>query len=121
MFCNKCGSEIPADSKFCVKCGTKAETTQPVQQYVQTKTAGASDNSKQAKNSDGIAAIVFGILGLVGCMGFGIIFDIIAIILGIRGKKKAAEVGVGEGASIAGLILGIIGALIFIIMFLIQM
>ena len=35
MFCNKCGNEIPTDSTFCVKCGAKLETAQPIQNYSQ--------------------------------------------------------------------------------------
>ena len=46
MFCNKCGSEIPADSSFCVKCGAKAERSAMQTQSYNTVT----DNSSKSDN-----------------------------------------------------------------------
>ena len=31
MQCSKCGIDLPADSKFCIQCGTRIETTEEVE------------------------------------------------------------------------------------------
>jgi len=108
MFCEKCGNQIPDGSAFCVKCGAKNESSQP-------SSVNVANNGEKAKNGDSVAALVFGILGMINLMGFGIVFDIVAITLGVRGLKKADESGVGKGISIAGMACGIIGAVIFLI------
>jgi len=30
MFCEKCGSKLPENAKFCAGCGAKAELAQPI-------------------------------------------------------------------------------------------
>ncbi len=35
MFCEKCGSQMPDDSKFCLNCGAQNEVAQPVQDVEQ--------------------------------------------------------------------------------------
>ena len=114
MFCNKCGSEIPSDSKFCVKCGTSAETE--VQFVQHNTTAAASDNSKKVANKEAIAALIDGVLGILCCAGYvGIIFAIIAVWRSRRGKKIAEEIGYGEQMSTAGFVLGIAGIVLSVI------
>ncbi len=59
----------------------------------------------------GVAALVLGILGLLlsflGPIGFiGAIFGLIALALGILGRKGAAEAGQPTGTATAGLVLG---------------
>ena len=64
-----------------------------------------------------IAALVLGIVGLVlsciPCTGpFGLLLTIPGIVFGVLGIKKAKTTNQGKGASIAGLVCGIIGSLI---------
>ncbi len=66
-----------------------------------------------------VAALVLGIWSIVGlCIPYlGItapIGAIIAIILGVMGKKKAKNAGAPAGMGTAGLVLGIVGLAIFI-------
>lgn len=60
-----------------------------------------------ASNGPATTSMILGIISLV-CLG--IVTGIPAIIFGVIGKKKAAEMnGEGSGQAIAGLVLGIIG------------
>jgi hypothetical protein len=63
-----------------------------------------------------IAALVLGILTFV-CLGP--IAGILAIIFGILGMKKAAEIGNGRGMAIAGIVLGAVGTVVSIIVLII--
>ena len=66
----------------------------------------------QPNNGLAIAALILGILTFV-CLGP--LAGIAAVICGFLGLKKAGEIGSGRGMSIAGIILGIVGTLIFVI------
>ena len=99
MFCEKCGSEIPENSAFCVKCGAKNINLQTPSNKVQ-----------EVKNNDGIASIVVGILGLFfDSYIFLPILSTVAVCIGIRGAKKSEKNDKGEGTSIAGLTIGVVG------------
>jgi hypothetical protein len=63
-------------------------------------------------NGLAIAALILGILTFV-CLGP--LAGIAAVILGFLGLKKASEIGTGRGMSLAGIILGIVGSLIWVI------
>ena len=63
-----------------------------------------------------IAALVLGILTFV-CLGP--IAGILAIVFGFLGMKKANETGTGKGMSIAGIVLGIVGTVLSIILFIV--
>lgn len=64
-------------------------------------------------NGLAIGALVCGIIALISFWTIfgGIVFGLIALILGIMGRKKANENGVGGGMAIAGLVMGILGLL----------
>jgi hypothetical protein len=72
----------------------------------------------QQTNGLAITALVLGIVGILGniCC-FGGILSPVAIVLGFMGRKKAdgsgGQVG-GRGLAQAGMILGIIGTVIFL-------
>lgn len=61
-------------------------------------------------NGLAIAAMVLGIIGLVGLCFWpvGLPCAILALIFGIISRKKAKETGVGGGMATAGFVLGII-------------
>lgn len=67
-----------------------------------------------------IAALVLGILGIVGgfipvvCY-FTTICAILGIIFGVMGRKKAAAAGAPMGFATAGLVLGIVGTAVAVI------
>ncbi len=69
-----------------------------------------------------VAALVLGILSLLGAFfcGSGVLFGIIAVVLGFLGMKKANELP-GQpqrGLAIAGIVTGAIGTIISIIVIL---
>ncbi len=64
-----------------------------------------------------IAALVCGILGIVGSFipvvcYFTFVLAILGIVFGVKARKQAAETGEGKGLATAGLILGIIGTVV---------
>jgi hypothetical protein len=63
-------------------------------------------------NGLAVAALVLGILTFV-CLGP--IAGIAAVVLGILGVNKAKETGTGKGMAIAGIVLGIVGTIVFVI------
>lgn len=77
-----------------------------------------------AENGMGTAALVLGILGLVGlcAWGFGIIASILAIIFGKIGMNKASQGRATNGGSAkAGLVMGIIGVSLFVVGFVLML
>ena len=62
----------------------------------------------------GIAALVLGIIGVLGCCSF--ILPVLAIIFGWLGMQRAqAGLATNKGMAMAGLILGIVGVVISVI------
>lgn len=69
-----------------------------------------------------VAALVLGILGtlfsLTGWLFWiGVPLSVVALVLGILGRKQAANEGRGTGMATAGLVLGIIGAALGLLVF----
>lgn len=68
----------------------------------------------QETNKMSIAALVCGILGIVGSFipvisYFTLVLAILGIVFGAKGMKIAKATGQGQGLATAGLVLGIIG------------
>lgn len=77
--------------------------------YGQPQHAGPQRTSGKA-----IAALVCGILNIVGCSGI-IVMTVLAIVFGVQGRNEVdASNGyvTGRGMATAGLVLGIIGAVL---------
>ena len=110
MFCPKCGAENPEVSSFCQKCGaalaqpTPAPAPTPQQPVVM-----------QAGRTSGMAitSLVLGIVGLL--------FNPLSVLAVIFGAVALSQIGKdptlkGKGMAMAGLILGIVIAAIWIIL-----
>lgn len=70
---------------------------------------------EKKSNGMAVAALVCGILGIIGSFlpivcYFTTILAILGIIFGVKGKKFAAANNTSSGLATAGLVLGIIGA-----------
>lgn len=75
------------------------------------------NNPQQPKQTNGmaIAALVCGIVGVVGCfLGYfafvSLILSVVGIVLGVKGMNIAKTTGTGHGLAVAGLVCGIVGA-----------
>ena len=79
--------------------------------------AGYGAPAAQPRNGFGVAALVLGLLALVSSWTIigGIVFGILAVIFGVlgRGRVRRGEATNG-GFSVAGIVLGAVGALIAI-------
>jgi hypothetical protein len=64
--------------------------------------------------SNGLALFAL-ILGILAVLCLGPFAGVVAIVLGMLGLKKASEIGVGRGQSIAGIVLGGIGTVLWVI------
>ena len=100
-----------------------APTYQQVQQtsYTQGSYAGQTSYSAYQAGTSGSAVNGFGIAALVlGIASFFLDFlifipSILAVVFGCLGIVKGNSQGTGKGMAIAGLVLGIVAALIYII------
>ena len=92
-FCRKCGTDIK-DANFCPACGEPANPpAAPAAAPAPAATGytgGYSEYYPELKlySSRALQIFVFGILSLICCMGIGLIFEIICIV--ISSKMKTA-------------------------------
>ena len=87
------------------------------QQYQQPHGQGYGPSPQQASNGLGVAALVVGILALLAFWVpfLGVILGIVALVLGIIGRKRAKSGEASNGGmALAGIITGIVGAVLSI-------
>jgi hypothetical protein len=124
-FCPECGSQVDPDSRFCSNCGYELNefipssvesNIPPPVQYVSSIPQNIASQSQvqpryyQPSDTNGIVALIFGILGI--CI-LPIIGSIIAIIFGSMARSRDKDSVTGK----VGLILGVLGILCWIIYF----
>ena len=92
-FCRNCGYDV-GDAKFCPSCGTSTSGTETAADTAATTTTatvggGFSEYYPELSlyHSRATKILVFGILSIIFCMGIGLIFEIITIILSAKIKN----------------------------------
>ncbi len=68
---------------------------------------------QRSSNGLAIAALILGILALLSCWTVvgGIVFGLVAIVLGLFGVRRSRTTNSGSGMAIGGVILGVLGLL----------
>ncbi len=110
MFCNKCGTQLDDDAKFCPNCGTDTTDTTANAPTPEYTTYADVPPTPQVSATP---ILVFGILSLYLGTIFGIIFGKIA-------QNKAAEYQAITGCELSGIakvgrILGKVGFIVGIV------
>ena len=85
MFCQKCGKEINDSAAFCSQCGTAVLSTSQLDiNHVSKSTNNHSEFYPiLCERSHKITTYyVFSLISLITCMGVGLIFSIIAYVIG---------------------------------------
>lgn len=124
-YCPQCGTKIVETWNVCPNCGhnlkperayqhsTQAQVQIPSQTYSQQKPQHQPyDYRPRSNNTNGIIALIFGLLGLFSVVP--VVGSILGIVFGAIGRKKDD----GPKMAIAGLVLGIIGIVIWITFYL---
>ena len=116
MLCEKCGSQLNDNSRFCPNCGA------PIPGEEQNVTPTSTYEGPMGNPGP---VLVWGILGLSFACSFflsflGIIFSVIGLkkanqFASFTGGAYSKQASIGRGLSKAGLIVGIILTVLFVI------
>jgi predicted RNA-binding Zn-ribbon protein involved in translation (DUF1610 family) len=116
MLCEKCGSQLNDNSRFCPNCGAPI----PGEEQFVTQTS-----TYEGPMGNPGPVLVWGILGLAFACSFflsflGIIFSVIGLkkanqFASFTGGAYSKQASIGRGLSKAGLIVGIILTVFFVI------
>jgi len=107
MFCTKCGQEINENAIICPHCGVATD------KYMVT--ANPSQNTESKLNGLALAGMICAIVGIIGGDYLFCIPSIVGLILSIVGMVKVKEFKSGYGFALAGIIVGAVGLLIWLI------
>lgn len=101
--CDKCGSEVDSNVKFCPNCGAKIEPTEKAER-VEVVEATVKDNSDNKVNNTEIGYNVMSIVGFVlsfiPITKFRLVALVISIIALVQISKTKEK---GKGLAIAGI------------------
>jgi len=121
-FCTQCGTKIVASWNVCPNCGHQLNSKHIYQQQTQVQVPIQTPSQLQTpyqpynyrprnNNTNGLVALIFGLLGLFSVIP--IVGSIIGIVLGAVGKTKDEDPRMAK----AGLVLGVIGIVIWIALY----
>jgi len=108
MFCKKCGQEINDNAVICPHCGVATDN------YMKPANP-SSTNGGQKLNGLALAGMICAIVGIIGGDYLFCIPSIVGLILSIVGMVKVKELKSGYGFALAGIIVGAIGLLIWLL------
>ena len=109
-FCSNCGAEVSDGFAFCEKCGTPVQA--PENQAPSYNAPQYAPSAKQDSNGMAIGGFVCSLVGFLCCQ----LVTPVGLILSIIGLSKAKQMnGNGKGLAIAGIIIGAIGVVVFIL------
>ena len=127
-FCPQCGTKIVSSWNVCPNCGHNLKSELVNQQPTQVQSPKETysqqkpqyqprqyqpyGNRSRSNNTNGIVALIFGLLGLFGVIP--VVGSIIGIALGAIGKSKDDDPRMAK----AGLIISIIGIVVWIAFYL---
>ena len=102
-FCTSCGKEVPNGAAVCPNCGTAVDN-------------GAVNNVAPAKKTNGlaIAGFVVSLVSLLCCGACSVVGLVLSIVGLVQAKKYD---GNGKGMAIAGIIIGAIAIVLWIVFF----
>ena len=109
IYCPKCGAPNEGGSQFCNKCGTQLEQITPPMPSAQTN---IGVQGTKHKSGYATASLVLALVGIIinPCLIFAIIYGAIAL-----NKMKKDPNLEGRGQALAGLWIGIIGLILWIL------
>jgi uncharacterized membrane protein YvbJ len=109
IYCSKCGAPNEGGSQFCNKCGAQLEQATPPIASAQTNIAVQGTKHKSGYAA---ASLVLALVGIIinPCLIFAIIFGAMAL-----NKMKNDPNLEGRGQALAGLWIGIIGLILWIL------
>ena len=122
-FCPQCGTKIVPSWNVCPNCGHHLKSEPVNQQPIQAQSPKETYSQQKpqyqpygyhprSNNTNGIVALIFGLLGLFGVIP--VVGSIVGIVLGAIGKSKDDDPRMAK----AGLIIGIIGIVVWITFYL---
>ncbi|MDE7082810.1 MAG: DUF4190 domain-containing protein [Clostridia bacterium] len=107
MFCKHCGKEVNENAIICPECGV------PTDNYAAVATPSKTTDNKF--NGFALAGMICAIVGIIGGNWIWCIPSIVGLIFSIIGFVKVKEFKSGYGFALAGIIVGALGLLIWLI------
>lgn len=119
MYCKYCGQQIDDRAVFCVHCGvaTDAFYYPPAAPGYPPVMQGYAPAPQKKTNGLSLAGMIVSIVGAIGGNYLLCIPSVVGIILSVIGLGKVKQLGSGKGFSIAGIIVGAVSLLIWILIF----
>ena len=101
--CDKCGSEVDSNAKFCPNCGAKIEPTEKAERVEVVETTVKGDSYNKVNNTEigyNVMSIVGFVLSFIPIPKFRLVALVISIIALVQISKTKEK---GKGLAIAGI------------------
>ncbi len=101
--CDKCGSEVDSNAKFCPNCGAKIEPTEKAERVEVVEATVKGDSGNKVNNTEigyNVMSIVGFVLSFIPIPKFRLVALVISIIALVQISKTKEK---GKGLAIAGI------------------